>query len=159
MSEALAVGLAQVNPVVGDIDGNVERIRALRHAAGGEDLLVFGELALAGYPPEDLLLKRAFQDAIEQGVGALAADTADGGPALPGATVADSAAGGMHAAIAILAALVRSAATGEGEYLDVSVAAGVLWLMSLPIDQHLATGQGGPDRGVEDPHDAFVHAR
>ena len=82
MSEALAVGLAQVNPVVGDIDGNVERIRALRRAAGGEDLLVFGELALAGYPPEDLVLKRAFQDAIEQGVGALAADTADGGPAL-----------------------------------------------------------------------------
>ena len=66
---------------------------------------------------------------------------ADGGPALPGATVADSAAGGMHAAIAILAALVRCAATGEGEYLDVSVAAGVLWLMSLPIDQHLATGE------------------
>ena len=62
MSEALTVGLAQVNPVVGDIDGNVERIRALRRAADGEDLLVFGELALAGYPPEDLVLKRAFQD-------------------------------------------------------------------------------------------------
>ena len=65
----------------------------------------------------------------------------DGGPALPGATVADGAAGGMHAAIAILAALVRVGATGEGEYLDVSVAAGVLWLMSLPIDQYLATGE------------------
>ncbi len=82
MSEALAVGLAQVNPVVGDIDGNVERIRAMRRAAAGEDLLVFGELTLAGYPPEDLVLKRAFQDAIEQGVRALAADTADGGPAV-----------------------------------------------------------------------------
>jgi alpha-methylacyl-CoA racemase len=64
----------------------------------------------------------------------------DGGPALPGATIADSAAGGMHAAIAILTALIRSAASGEGEYLDVSVAAGVLWFMSLPIDQYLATG-------------------
>ena len=72
---------------------------------------------------------------------AMSGRRADGGPALPGATVADSAAGGMHAAIAILAALVRVAATGEGEYLDVSVAAGVLWLMSLPIDQHLATGE------------------
>jgi alpha-methylacyl-CoA racemase len=72
---------------------------------------------------------------------AMSGKRADGGPALPGATVADSAAGGMHAAIAILAALVRCAATGEGEYLDVSVAAGVLWLMSLPIDQHLATGE------------------
>ncbi len=82
MSEALAVGLAQVNPVVGDIDGNVERIRAMRRAAGGEDLLVFGELTLAGYPPEDLVLKRAFQDRIEQAARALAADTADGGPAL-----------------------------------------------------------------------------
>jgi NAD+ synthase len=82
MSETLSVGLAQVNPVVGDIDGNVERIRAMRRAAGGEDLLVFGELTLAGYPPEDLVLKRAFQDRIEQAARALAADTADGGPAL-----------------------------------------------------------------------------
>jgi NAD+ synthase len=82
MSEALAVGLAQVNPVVGDIDGNVERIRALRRAGGEEDLLVFGELALAGYPPEDLVLKRAFQERIEAAACALAADTADGGPAL-----------------------------------------------------------------------------
>ena len=82
MSEALTVGLAQVNPVVGDIDGNVERIRAMRRAAGGESLLVFGELTLAGYPPEDLVLKRAIQDRIEQATRALAADTADGGPAL-----------------------------------------------------------------------------
>ncbi len=65
---------------------------------------------------------------------------ADGGPALPGATVADSAAGGMHAALAILAALVRRAATGEGGYLDVSVADGVLSLTALPVDEHLATG-------------------
>jgi len=72
---------------------------------------------------------------------AMSGRRADGGPALPGATVADGAAGGMHAAIAILAALVRAGTTGEGEYLDVSVAAGVLWLMSLPIDQHLATGE------------------
>jgi alpha-methylacyl-CoA racemase len=66
---------------------------------------------------------------------------ADGGPPLPGATVADSAAGGMHAAIAILAALLRRQQTGEGEYLDVAVADGVLSLMALPIDEHLATGE------------------
>ena len=65
---------------------------------------------------------------------------ADGGPALPGATIADSAGGGMHAVMAILAALVRRAATGEGAYLDVSVADGVLSLMSLYIDEYLATG-------------------
>jgi alpha-methylacyl-CoA racemase len=66
---------------------------------------------------------------------------ADGGPALPGATVADSAAGGMHAAIAILAALLRRKSTGLGEYLDVSVADGALQLMSLHIDRYLATGE------------------
>jgi alpha-methylacyl-CoA racemase len=65
---------------------------------------------------------------------------ADGGPAIPGATLADGAAGGMHAAIAILAALMQRGASGEGRYLDVSVAEGVLSLMSLSIDQYLATG-------------------
>jgi len=65
----------------------------------------------------------------------------DGAPALPGATVADSAAGGMQAVIAILAALVARAATGQGTYLDVSVADGVISLMSLNIDEYLATGE------------------
>lgn len=70
---------------------------------------------------------------------------ADGGPALPGATIADSAAGGMHAALAILAALLRRERTGRGERLDVSVADGVLSLMALHADQHLATGaEPGP---------------
>jgi alpha-methylacyl-CoA racemase len=70
---------------------------------------------------------------------------AGGKPPLPGATVADSAAGGMHAAIAILAALLRRQRTGEGERLDVSVAEGVLSLMALQIDEHLATGaEPGP---------------
>jgi alpha-methylacyl-CoA racemase len=74
---------------------------------------------------------------------------ADGGPPIPGATVADSAAGGMHAAIAILAALLRRAATGKGEYLDVSVAEGVLSLMALTVDQHLAVGADpGPGHDI-----------
>jgi alpha-methylacyl-CoA racemase len=66
--------------------------------------------------------------------------TADGGPALPGATIADSAGGGLHAVAAILAALVQRATTGEGAYLDVSVADGVVALMSLYVDEFLATG-------------------
>jgi alpha-methylacyl-CoA racemase len=66
--------------------------------------------------------------------------TTGGGPAIPGATVADSAGGGMHAVMSILAALVRRASTGEGCYLDVSVTDGVLALMALQIDDHLATG-------------------
>lgn len=65
----------------------------------------------------------------------------DGRPPLPGATVADIAAGGLHAATAILAALVGRACTGQGTHLDVSVADGVLWMLSLYIDEHLATGE------------------
>lgn len=72
---------------------------------------------------------------------AMSGTRADGGPALPGATIADAAGGGMHAAIAILAALVRARTTGSGAYLDVSVAEGVLSLMGLTIDEHLATGR------------------
>jgi alpha-methylacyl-CoA racemase len=55
----------------------------------------------------------------------------------------------MHAAMAILAALVRRATTGAGEYLDVSVADGVVALMSLAIDEYLATGEvPGPRHGL-----------
>jgi alpha-methylacyl-CoA racemase len=72
---------------------------------------------------------------------AMSGTRADGGPALPGATIADAAGGGMHAAIAILAALVRARTTGQGAFLDVSVAEGVLALMGLTIDEHLATGR------------------
>lgn len=72
---------------------------------------------------------------------AMSGKRADGGPALPGATIADAAAGGMHAAIAILAALVRARRSGVGAYLDVAVSEGVLALMGLVIDEHLATGR------------------
>ena len=79
--------------------------------------------------------------------GYLACSTeAEGGaPPIPGATVADAAGGGMHAVIAILAALVARAKTGRGRYLDVAAAEGVLSLMSLSVDQYLATGEiAGP---------------
>ena len=72
-----------------------------------------------------------------------------GGPALPGATVADSAAGGMHAVMSILAALVHRSTTGEGQHLDVAVADGVVALMSLYIDEYLATGTvPGPGHNI-----------
>jgi alpha-methylacyl-CoA racemase len=61
----------------------------------------------------------------------------DGGPALPGAVVAD-AAGGYSAAVAVLAALVRKAATGQGSYLDVSVTDSVLRVMQAVFDARLA---------------------
>ncbi|MHB8511584.1 MAG: CaiB/BaiF CoA transferase family protein [Actinomycetota bacterium] len=64
----------------------------------------------------------------------------DGGPAIPGATIADSAAGGLHAALSIVSALLRRSKEGTGTFLDVSTAEGVAWLMSLQIDEYLATG-------------------
>ena len=66
-----------------------------------------------------------------------ASQRADGGqPPMPGTTIADSAAGGMHAVMSICAALVKR----EGAYLDVSVANGVVQLMSVNVEEHLATG-------------------
>jgi alpha-methylacyl-CoA racemase len=66
---------------------------------------------------------------------------ADGAPALPGATVADSAGGGMQAVMSILAGLVARGRTGESCHLDVAAADGVLALMSLYVEQFLATGE------------------
>ncbi len=66
---------------------------------------------------------------------------ADGQPPVPGLTLADSAGGGMQAVMAILAALVGRATTGEGAFLDVSIADGVLGLMALAVDEYLATGE------------------
>ena len=69
----------------------------------------------------------------------------DGRPALPGATVADIAAGGMQAAMSVMAALLRRERTGVGEHLDVSIADGSFALMSLYVDEYLATGvEPGP---------------
>jgi len=64
----------------------------------------------------------------------------NGKPMVPGATIADSAGGGLQAVAAILAALVARGRTGEGAYLDVAVADGMLALMSLQVDEVLATG-------------------
>ncbi|HUP73663.1 MAG TPA: CaiB/BaiF CoA-transferase family protein [Acidimicrobiales bacterium] len=68
----------------------------------------------------------------------------DGGPPVLGATIGDGAGGGMHAVIAILAALQARERTGAGALLDVAAADGVLWLMSVMLDQHL---DGGLDVG------------
>ena len=65
---------------------------------------------------------------------------ADGGPPVPGATIADAAGGGMQAAMAVMAALIGRGADGPGAHLDVSIADGVLWLTSLAVDEYLATG-------------------
>ncbi|WP_027551720.1 NAD+ synthase [Bradyrhizobium sp. Cp5.3] len=79
-----AVTLAQLNPTVGDIDGNAAKVRAARAqaVADGADLVLFPELFIAGYPPEDLVQKPAFQAACRAAIESLARETADGGPAL-----------------------------------------------------------------------------
>ena len=83
-ADRLVLALAQVNCVVGAIDANLEKARAARRqaAAFSADLVMFSELFLAGYPPEDLVLRPAFQDACRAAAEALARDTADGGPAV-----------------------------------------------------------------------------
>ncbi|MBI4182830.1 MAG: NAD+ synthase [Proteobacteria bacterium] len=84
MTDRLSLAIAQLNPTVGDVAGNAEAIRHARaEAAGaGAEVVVTTELVVSGYPPEDLVLKPAFQARIAEAVERLAGDTADGGPAL-----------------------------------------------------------------------------
>jgi NAD+ synthase len=84
MTDSLKIYLAQRNPTVGDINGNLAMIRESRAVAAeaGADLVVYPELVVCGYPPEDLVLKPFFQDRVEAAVRDLAKDTADGGPAM-----------------------------------------------------------------------------
>src|SRR5215212_6232325 len=87
MAEAthLRLALAQIDPTVGDIEGNVRLISESIERARDEDaqLVLLPELCLSGYPPEDLVLRRDFLDAVREGLDALAADV-DGIVALVG---------------------------------------------------------------------------
>lgn len=79
----LKIAIAQFNPTVGDVSGNVAKVRNARVAAraAGADLVVFPELFIVGYPPEDLVLKPAFQVAARKAVEGLALEFGDdGGP-------------------------------------------------------------------------------
>src|SRR5258708_40335076 len=82
--DRLAITIAQLNPLVGDVAGNADKARGARAraAAAGADLILLPELFICGYPPEDLVLKPALQAACRVAVGTLARDTADGGPAV-----------------------------------------------------------------------------
>jgi NAD+ synthase len=83
MTADLRIALAQLNPIVGDPAGNAAKAREARAAvAGRADLVMFPELFLSAYPPEDLVLKPAFQDACRRACDELAALTGDGGPAM-----------------------------------------------------------------------------
>ncbi len=82
--DKLAIAIAQLNSTVGDIAGNAEKVRQARVEAArqGADLVVFPELFIAGYPPEDLVLKPAFQAACRAAIEQLGRETASAGPAL-----------------------------------------------------------------------------
>jgi len=83
-TDRLLIALAQLDPTVGDVDGNLGKARAARAQAAqlGADVVMFPELFLAGYPPEDLVLKPAFQQACRVACDSLARDTDDGGPSV-----------------------------------------------------------------------------
>jgi NAD+ synthase len=80
----LVIALAQIPSIVGDIAGNRDRLRKARAEANafGADIMMTPELYLSGYPPEDLVLKPAFQEACRAACEELARETADGGPAM-----------------------------------------------------------------------------
>ncbi len=72
----MKITLAQLNPVVGDVAGNLAKAAAVLHEAGpASDLIVFPELFLVGYPPRDLLEKPGLIDRVQQAVGELAEHT------------------------------------------------------------------------------------
>src|SRR5690606_30101271 len=99
----LRIAVAQLNPVMGDIAGNLAKARAARAEAARmqADLILFTELFISGYPPEDLVLKPSFLAACEKAVRALASDTADGGPGVIIGTPL-SRESGLHNSIAVL---------------------------------------------------------
>ena len=84
MTDRLSIALAQADPAAGSLAANADRIRAARAeaAARGADLVVCPAGTLSGVPLLDLIVQPAFLDAVEATARALAADTADGGPAL-----------------------------------------------------------------------------
>jgi NAD+ synthase len=102
MTDTLKIALAQMNPTVGDLDGNARKLM-LAHATAtalDADLLVLPELFITGYPPEDLVLKPAFQAATRAKLEALAVDLAKGPAVLVGTIWAEG--GKVYNAVALL---------------------------------------------------------
>ncbi len=96
----LRLAMVQLNPVVGDLGGNAAKIRArVAGAAGqGAHLVAFGEMALVGYPVEDLALRRTFVDASRRALTQLAAGLVDDG----------------HGEVAVVVGYLDEAAAPEG---------------------------------------------
>jgi len=102
MTDTLKIAFAQLNPTLGDIAGNIAMARKARAeaAAQGADLVLFSELFVVGYPPEDLVLKPALQSDARAAVEALAKETATGPGVLIGTPWVE--AGRLYNAVAYL---------------------------------------------------------
>ena len=99
---AFAIAMAQLNPIVGDVAGNTEKARRARDKAKAEgaDIVVYPELFISGYPPEDLVLKPAFQAACRAAIEALARESANGPALLIGSPWVNE--GKLYNAVALL---------------------------------------------------------
>jgi len=101
-ADRLAIAVAQLNCTLGDIAGNAEKVRRARAeaAAQGADIVVFPELFIAGYPPEDLVLKPAFQAACRAAIEKLARETGSGPALIVGTPWVDD--GKLYNAVTVL---------------------------------------------------------
>ncbi len=101
-SFSLTIAMAQLNPLVGDVSGNLAKARDAHVSAGdlGADLVLFPELFIAGYPPEDLVLRPAFQQACAMAIDELAAMTRTGPAMLVGCPWLE--AGTLHNSVILL---------------------------------------------------------
>jgi NAD+ synthase len=101
MADTLKITLAQHNQSVGDLAGNAQAMLEARARASGSDLIVFPELHLTGYPPEDLILKPALIERAAAELDKLAQATAQAGPAmLVGSVFVQD--GALHNGVALL---------------------------------------------------------
>src|SRR5215210_3417006 len=103
-SDHLAIAIAQLNATVGDIAGNADKVRCARERAmaDGADMVVFPEMFISGYPPEDLVLKPAFQAACRTAMEDLANESTAGPALLVGGPWVED--GKLYNAVALLEA-------------------------------------------------------
>src|SRR5260221_5648453 len=100
MTDRLVIALAQLNPTMGAIAANLALARKARASAAGADIILYSELFICGYPPEDLVLRPSLVKACREAVEELAKDTKDGPAVLIGTPWNDG--GKLRNAVALL---------------------------------------------------------
>jgi NAD+ synthase len=100
MTDRLVIALAQLNPTLGAVQANMAKARSARLDAAGADLILFPELFICGYPPEDLVLRPSFVAQCRAAVEELAGDTKSGPAILMGTPWAEG--GKLYNAVALL---------------------------------------------------------